>query len=334
MKKLVDSFGRVHKYLRFSVTDKCNLNCVYCNPAFEKIKLLKNSELLTARESFRLINIFVNNFGFEKLRFTGGEPLARKEILELLDLLRDVNYDWKLMIGITTNGTLLKDKIQLLKDCGVSRLNISLDSLKRNRFFKITGKDLFNEVVSSIDSAVEGGFSSIKVNCVVMKGINEDEILDFAGFAVQKKIEVRFIEYMPFSSNGWAKERFIPFAILLEEIKKHFEIEPVSRQTSEVANSYELKNTGGRISFISSISDHFCGDCNRLRITSTGNLKYCLFSPGVTELNLKKMLRDTNLTDEIITEQIEAGLKTKEFKHPDIEQLIKLTENNMLSIGG
>jgi molybdenum cofactor biosynthesis protein A len=334
MKELLDSFNRVHNYLRFSITDKCNLNCIYCNPSIQKIKQLKNTDILSVKESYRLIKIFVDYFGFKKIRFTGGEPLARKDILELISLLQSLHYTSGLEIGITTNGTLLKDKLDFLKNNGVTKLNISLDSLNQDKFKEITGKNKLLEVLSAIDHAEDIGYESIKINCVVLKGLNDNEILDFVEYIKDRKNTVRFIEYMPFSGNGWSENKFISYQDIKKIIESKFKLKQIIKDSGEVANNYQLDGYEGKVGFISAISDHFCDSCNRLRITSEGNLKLCLFSPKNTEINLKKYLSDNSYTDIQIADIIESTLSNKQLKHQAVNELMQLDKNNMLTIGG
>lgn len=334
MKKLIDKFGRVHNYLRFSVTDKCNLNCVYCNPSDNKLNLLHDNDMLSNQESLRLINIFVKHFEFRKIRFTGGEPLARKDIINLIAELKPLHENYGLEIGITTNGTLLSGKLNSLKASGVTKLNISLDSLDKDRFFKITGKDRFERVMNSILLAEELGFYPLKINCVVMKGINDDEILNFVNFVKDRNMNIRFIEYMPFSGNGWSEGKFIGYQEIKTTIENEFCLIPYISSKTEVANNFYISGHKGMVSFINSISNHFCDGCNRLRITSEGSLKLCLFSPKNKELDMKNYLRTGSFTDMEIAEIISCKVQDKDHIHPGINELLKLEKNNMLSIGG
>lgn len=334
MSKLIDKYNRVHNYLRFSLTDKCNLNCVYCNPSDNKLNLLRDNEMLSNTEVLRLIGIFVKHFEFRKIRFTGGEPLARKGIVELISELKPLHENYGLEIGITTNGTLLSGNLNSLKASGVTKLNISLDSLDKNKFFKITGKDRFERVMDSILLAEELGFYPLKLNCVVMKGINDNEILNFVDFIKDRNMNIRFIEYMPFSGNGWSEGKFIGYQEIKKTIESEFRLIPFINSKAEVANNYYISGHKGFVSFISSISNHFCDGCNRLRITSEGNLKLCLFSPKNKELDMKNYLRSGNFTDIDIAEIIRNNVQGKEHVHPGIDELLKLEKNNMLSIGG
>lgn len=331
---LKDRFGRVHDYLRISVTDRCNLNCVYCNPSDQTFNFLKDSEILTEEEYLRLIRIFVEHLGFKKIRFTGGEPLAKKNVIDLISRLKPLNEEYGVETGVTTNGTILKSYLSLLKKYSVSRLNISLDTLDSVKFFKITGKDKFNDVFEAILAAEKMGFDPLKINCVMMRGINDNEILDFADFIKDRNLNIRFIEYMPFSGNKWSNGKFISYLEMKNILESKFVLIPILKNRSEVANNFQLSGYKGTVSFISSISNHFCDGCSRLRITSEGNLKLCLFSPKNTELDLKSYLRSQNYDDKDIAEIIERKLQDKELQHADTPDLLKLEKNNMLSIGG
>ena len=331
---LIDSYNRVHDYLRFSLSDKCNLNCVYCNPAVQNLKQLRKDEILTNEEIIRLLNIFVKHFEFKKIRFTGGEPLIRKDIIDLFSELKPLHENYGLEIGITTNGILLCEIMNRLKESGVTKLNISLDTLQEKRFMKITGKDRFNEVMDSIMLAEELGFYPLKINCVVMKGINDDEIIDFVNFVKNKEMNIRFIEYMPFSGNGWHEGKFIGCQEIKTVIENKFCLTPFISNKNEVANNFKISGHKGMVSFISSISNHFCERCSRLRITSEGNLKLCLFSPVNKELSLKEFLKNNTYSDEESAGFIQSKVQEKEYIHPGIDDLLKLEKNNMLSIGG
>jgi len=331
---LKDRFGRVHDYLRISVTDRCNLNCVYCNPSDQTFNFLKESEILTDEESLRLIRIFVEHLGFKKIRFTGGEPLAKKNVVDLISRLMPLHEKYGVETGITTNGTKLKKYLNSLKKYGVTKLNISLDTLDKIKFFKITGKDKFEDVFEAILAAEELGFEPLKINCVMMRGVNDDEILDFADFIKDRNMNIRFIEYMPFSGNKWSNGKFMSFLEIKNILESKFVLIPILKDRSEVANNFQLSGYRGTVSFISSISNHFCDGCSRLRITSDGNLKLCLFSPKNTELDLKFYLRSGNYDNKDIAEIIERKLQEKELQHADTTELLKLEKNNMLSIGG
>ncbi len=334
MQTLIDSFNRVHDYLRISLTDKCNLNCIYCNPSEYKINKLQKNQILSFDELLRLINIFAGRLGIKKIRFTGGEPLVRKDVLNFLQSVYSLKQKYGFETGITTNGTLLEDKLESLKEYGINKLNISIDSLNPGKYKFITGKDNLIEVLRSIRKANELNYNPLKLNVVVMKNVNDDEILDFVDFIIDSYMNVRFIEYMPFGNNRWSKNEFISFDEIKNIIEEKYQLNEISRDKNLVAKDFSIKGHTGTVSFISSISNHFCGTCNRLRIDAQGKMKLCLFSSGENELNFKELLNDPNYNDDNISDLIQKALLPKPQVHPDISELIKLEENNMLNIGG
>ncbi len=331
---LTDGFNRVHDYLRVSLTDKCNLNCVYCNPAEYAQTKLKRDELLTYDELLRLINIFAGVLGIKKIRFTGGEPLVRKDALNFFESVYSLKNKYGVEIGLTTNGTLLEEKVAELKKLGVDKLNISLDSLKKEKYKYITGHNKIESVIKAIEKAGSLGFAPLKINVVVIKNINDDEVIDFVDFIKDKNMNVRFIEFMPFGNNSWKEDGFISAADILNSIRAKFNLIEIPVNKNLVARNYKIEGHTGTVSVISSISDHFCGSCNRLRITAEGKLKLCLFSDGKNEINFKELLRNNNTDDQQIAMTIHRALQLKNEKHPEVDELIKLEENNMLSIGG
>lgn len=333
MIQLVDRFERVHDYLRISLTDKCNLKCLYCNPSGEAEKLFQ-SQILSYDELLRLIKIFVKRLGAKKIRLTGGEPLARRDVMTFFETLAQFKKVNPFQLCVTTNGTLLEDKIERLKYFGLDKLNISLDSLQRGRFQQITGKDCLSSVLRSIDLAESLGFSPLKINTVVLKGINDDEILDFIGFAKDRKINIRFIEFMPFSNNRWSENSFISYDEVKNIISEKYQLAEIHHPVQRVAKDFSIVNHKATVSFISSISNHFCGSCNRLRITSSGKMKLCLFTPVLDELDLRLLLRTPTISDDEIVRFINDSLDRKKFQHPDVDELLKLEKNNMLAIGG
>lgn len=335
MKELIDSFGRVHDYLRVSITDKCNLNCFYCNPSERIQQKLQRNEILSYAELFRLIKLFVSEFGFKKIRITGGEPFARKGIMDFLFDLSELREKNPFLIGITTNGILLDDKLTLLKKYGIENLNISLDSLNRERFNKITGSDSLDKVLTSINKALDEGFEKIKINTVVMRGINDDELLDFAEFGKEKKLNIRFIEYMPFTDNSWSRDNFISYSEMKENIEKDYFLKTDNENSDSagITKDYKIEGSECKISFISSVSEHFCGKCNRLRITSEGKMRLCLFSQADGLIDLKSILRN-NAADDKLVEVIEKKLNEKNYKHPDADELSSYEGNFMKGIGG
>lgn len=333
MNTLVDNFNRVHDYLRISLTDKCNLNCLYYNPDNSTyVKLLKQ-DILTYDELLRLIKIF-GNAGIRKIRFTGGEPLARKGVLNFFDDVNQLKDEFNFEIGITTNATLLNGNVHRLKEAGIARLNISLDSLQEEKFFNITKQDKLHSVLDAISEAKQLGFNPIKINSVVMRGINDDELIDFVEFAITNDLNIRFIEFMPFGNNDWNSNAFIGWQEMKSEIEEKFELLPVKTNSNSVAKDFSIKDYPGEVSFISSISDHFCCKCNRLRITASGLLKLCLFTNSIDELNFKELLNNMSLNDEDITLLISDTLQFKKENHPPVKELLTYEKNQMLSIGG
>jgi molybdenum cofactor biosynthesis protein A len=334
MQTLIDSFNRVHDYLRISLTDKCNLNCIYCNPSDYKINKLQRNQILSFDELLRLINIFAGKLGIKKIRFTGGEPLVRKDVLSFFQSVFSLKQKYGFETGITTNGTLLEDKLESLKKYSIDKLNISIDSLNPGKYKFITGKDNLIEVLRSIKKANELIFNPLKLNVVVIKNINDDEILDFVDFIIDSDMNVRFIEYMPFGNNRWNKNEFISFDEIKNIIEDKYQLNEILSIKNLVAKDFSINGHSGTVSFISSISNHFCETCNRLRIDAQGKMKLCLFSSGENELNFKELLNDSNYNDDKISELIQKALLPKPQVHPDISELIKLEENNMLNIGG
>ena len=296
--KLVDRFSRTISYLRLSVTDRCNLRCLYCMPCDTNAaddsqniyRTIAANELLTYEELLRIVRIAVN-LGMSKIRLTGGEPLIRKGIMGFIEQLSVIE---KLeQIRLTTNGVLLKNKAESLYGLGIRHLNISLDTLQEDKFANITGKNKLKDVLDGIDEALRLGFR-IKLNVVAMKGINDDEFLSFAKLALKKEIQVRFIEFMPIGKGSvWNKKNYISAGSIHEHLAEHYSllVEP-GRGKSGPARVFTISDTEGqqgRIGFISPISHHFCDNCNRLRLTSEGKLRACLLHDGDTDL--KSILR-------------------------------------------
>ncbi|GAB4292548.1 MAG: GTP 3',8-cyclase MoaA [Ignavibacteriaceae bacterium] len=334
MKILADRFGRIHTYLRISVTDKCNLNCIYCNPADSAFRGELSGSILSYEELVRLIKIFVTELGIKKIRLTGGEPLVRKNIGNFFRMLKEVKDNFPFELGLTTNGILLNDKIELLKEYGLDKINISLDTLRSERFIAVTGNDNIDKVINAIDKAEEAGYSPVKINTVIMKGINDNEIPDFIEFVKDRNLNIRFIEYMPFTSNGWSEKVFISYKEIKSIVERNYTLVEIDNSKHNVSRDFRIKGHTGTVSFISSISDHFCDGCNRLRVTASGNLKLCLFSPVHSEIKLKDYLRDNKIPDEKIADVILSSLQYKEFKHPELDELLQMDKNNMLRIGG
>ena len=272
-----DSFGRIHDYLRISLTDRCNLQCSYCMP--DVPCFLPNENLLSEEEIFEMAEIFVMDFGIQKIRLTGGEPLARKNAGEIIEALSRLPVE----LAITTNGVMLDRFFPLFEKIGLTSLNISLDSLMPDNFQVITKRDLFYQVFENINRAMSLGFH-VKVNTVVQRGMNEHELLDFVAWTRNSPVHVRFIEFMPFGGNHWQRLKVLPFKELLERISAVYPIEKLEDSHHSTAKSYQVPGFAGTFAVISSVTEAFCGTCNRLRLTADGKLRNCLFSQKETDL--------------------------------------------------
>ncbi len=327
MKKLIDRYGRIHTYLRISVTDRCNLRCTYCMPK-EGIEWKEKKDILTFEEIIRLAKIFTE-LGIKKIRITGGEPTVRKDLENLIEgLARLPGLE---TLAMTSNGILLKDKVSIYRRAGLKVLNISLDTLKEKRFCEITFRDNFNDVIDGLYASISAGFNPLKVNVVVMKNFNDDEILDFVNFVKDKPINIRFIEYMPFTDNGWGVSKFVSYLEIRDKIQSKHDLIPVLNQSNNVAKDFLIPGFMGSVSFITSMSDSFCGTCNRVRITADGSLKSCLFYQP--ELSLRDILR-SGANDEIIIEKIFSVIYEKKEGHPHMQDLKQHENQPMIQIGG
>jgi cyclic pyranopterin phosphate synthase len=323
-----DRHGREHVYLRLAVTDRCNLRCTYCMPSAVSFK--ERASLLSFEEIVRLASILAR-LGVRKLRITGGEPTMRKGIVELCQRLSAIPGIETL--ALTTNGVRLGTLARPLFAAGVRRLNVSLDSVRRDRFARITGKDLLPGVMAGIDEALAAGFVPLKVNTVVMAGVNDDELLDFAALARDRPLDVRFIEFMPFKDNGWREERFLPCIAMMAAIGSVHPLVPAGRpeRTGGVAQDFAVPGFLGRVSFVTPFSDSFCERCNRLRVTADGQLKTCLYS--APEADLRTALRRGD-SDESLEETISSALWRKPEGHPPLRELAGRTETAMNAVGG
>ncbi|MDK2791509.1 MAG: 3,8-cyclase [Deferribacteres bacterium] len=305
---LKDKYNRTYKYLRVSVTDRCNFRCKYCVPThdFEFIphgKILKYEDILFAVES-------LSKLGIEKIRLTGGEPLVRKNISYLISEIGKIKNIKE--TTLTTNGSLLSKYVNEIYDAGIRRINISLDSLREDRYEYITGGFKLNEILDGINKAIKTGLNPIKINVVAIKTFNDDEILDFCNFAGENNLNVRFIEFMPIGNNvEWKKEHIITGDEILKIISKKFTYEPVKKGNFEgPAVNYRLSN-GAKIGIITPISNHFCSECDKLRLTADGKLRPCLLSDN--EINLFDEIKSRDFAG--FKEKIKESLKLKELDH-------------------
>jgi GTP 3',8-cyclase len=325
---LVDSFGRVADDLRVSVTDRCNFRCTYCMPA-EGLQWLPKDQLLTFEEIARLIGVFTG-LGVRSIKITGGEPTVRTELPSLVRMLREV--DPSLEMSMTTNGMLLDRLAAPLAEAGLDRVTVSVDSLLRHRFAEMTRRDAFDKVMVGLRAADAAGLTPIKINCVIISGINEEEVVDFAGFARETGHMVRFIEYMPLDAEqAWERAKVVPSAQIVDAVDR---VHPLIAEGdgSEPATSYRFADGApGGIGVIASVTEPFCDTCNRLRLTAEGDLRVCLFAMGETDL--RGPLRD-NASDAELETLIRAAVWGKwsghKINHPDFER----PDRSMSMIGG
>ena len=284
---LIDTFGRTHNNLRISVTDRCNLRCVYCMP--EHVTFLDRQHLLTFEEMERFVRIAAP-LGIDKIRLTGGEPLLRRDLSRLVALLAAVPGIKD--IGLTTNGILLADQAQGLFDAGLRRINVSLDALSPERFRQLARRGGLEKVLAGIQAAKRAGFAPIKINAVSIRGVTEHEVVPLARFARENELEMRFIEYMPIGADHWEREKVYFAHEILEQIDNHVAplVPAKDRDPRSPALDFEYLDGGGKVGIIASISRPFCLSCNRIRLTADGKLRNCLFA--LEEVDVKAMLRD------------------------------------------
>nr|XP_060610080.1 molybdenum cofactor biosynthesis protein 1 isoform X1 [Anolis sagrei ordinatus] len=324
---LTDGFGRQHNYLRISLTEKCNLRCQYCMPE-EGVQLTPKSELLSTQEIITLARLFVKE-GVDKIRLTGGEPLIRPDVVDIIAQMRKL--EGLETIAVTTNGINLARLLPRLKEAGLNAINISLDTLVPAKFEFIVRRKGFHKVMEGIHKALELGYDPVKVNCVVMRGLNEDELLDFVALTEKYPLDVRFIEYMPFDGNKWNFKKMVSYKEMLDTIKQKWpELEKLPcEEASSTAKTYKVPHFQGQVSFITSMSEHFCGSCNRLRITADGNLKVCLF--GSSEVSLRDHLR-SNASEEELIQIIGGAVGRKKKQHAGMINISQMKNRPMILI--
>lgn len=327
---LLDSYKRRLNYLRISLTDRCNLRCVYCMPE-QGVPKIFHEDILTYEELLRLARLSVR-LGIEKIRLTGGEPLVRKNLIDFISTLKTITGIQD--ISLTTNGVLLADQAQALWQAGIKRINVSLDTLNREKFSRITRFDFYDQVWEGIQEAERIGFSPIKINVVAMRGINDDEILSFGRLSLEKPYHIRFIEFMPLGEeNGWKAERFISSEDTLQKLQTLGPLYPVNgRGLDGPAKRMAFAGAKGEIGFISPISEHFCPSCNRLRLTAEGLLRVCIFSDRETDL--RTPLRH-GASDEQLEAVIQEAILQKPKEHPvQLGPLPRKCQRQMSKIGG
>lgn len=292
---LTDTFNRQHDYLRISVTERCNLRCLYCMPE-EGVPLSPPAHLLTSPEIVYLSSLFVSQ-GVRKIRLTGGEPTVRKDIVPLTQSIGELRRDGLRELCLTTNGISLHRKLEPMVEAGLTGVNLSLDTLDPFQFQIMTRRKGFDAVMKSIDRILElnkmGAGIKLKINCVVMRGLNEREIIPFVELGRDSPIEVRFIEYMPFDGNKWSQGKMVSYQEMLDIIREKYPtVEKMIDHKNDTSKTYRIPGFQGKLGFITSMTHNFCGTCNRLRITGDGNLKVCLF--GNSEVSLRDIIRQQN----------------------------------------
>jgi molybdenum cofactor biosynthesis protein A len=325
---LLDQHNRKHTYLRISLTERCNLRCTYCMPE-EGIELRDRKEFMTQEETVELAKKFVD-LGVTKIRLTGGEPLIKKNFRELLRELSKLPVE----LSITTNGILLDVYLQDLKDAGIRSINISLDSLVAEKANRITRRNYFDRIQNNIEETLKHDFN-VKLNCVLMKGENDDEIIDFIELTRTKNIGIRFIEFMPFDGNHWDWSKTVSYKQIMDRVASHYgehHMEKALEGLNSTSRNFRIKNYAGDFGIISSVTNPFCDTCNRIRLTADGKIKNCLFSGE--ESDLLAALRRGEDVIPLITRSIQkkhkerAGLKNFDDKDFSFEN------RSMIRIGG
>jgi len=326
---LEDNHGRYHNYLRISLTERCNLRCTYCMPE-EGADLSPNQELLTTSEIIQLATHFVKN-GVTKIRLTGGEPLINPDIIEICGSLNELKPLGLSQISVTTNGILLSRKLKDLRENGLTHINLSLDTLDPWKYEQITRRNGLKKVLKAIDSCLEEGYEP-RVNVVVMRKFNDMELVEFVDFTRSRPIHVRFIEFMPFDGNSWNEKKMVPFYEMEDVIRTaHPSLTRREHSVSETAKEYTIDNHKGTVGFITSMSNHFCSTCSRIRLTADGNLKVCLF--GQTEVSLRDALR-SGCSETELSELIHEALGRKKARHAGMYNIANSKNRPMVKIGG
>ena len=323
---LVDSFGRVHRDLRISVTDRCNFRCTYCMPA-EGMVWLPREEVLSFEELERVARLLVLTHGIRSIRLTGGEPTVRAHLPVLVGKLAALPVD----LSLTTNGATLAATAAGLAEAGLRRVNVSLDSLRPERFTELTRRDQLDDVLAGIEAALAAGLTPVKVNVVVVRGVNDDEIVDLARYGRDRGVTVRFIEWMPLDAgDAWTNDQVVTQAEILERIGAVFPLEPLTRG-SEPAERFGYLDGRGVVGIIPSVTRPFCEQCDRLRLTADGQLRSCLFS--IDDHDLRHVLRSGGCDDDL-SDAIEACVGAKWAGHAINQVHFVKPGRSMSQIGG
>ncbi len=324
---LIDPFDRVVRDLRISVTDRCNFRCTYCMPE-EGMQWMPRSEILTFEEIERLARICVEHYGFEGIRLTGGEPTIRAHITRLVSKLAALGVD----LAMTTNGATLRNLAHDLRQAGLQRINISLDTLDRDKFARMTRRDELANVLEGIAVAKQAGFDRVKINAVVERGTNDDEIVDLARFGRDEGVEVRFIEFMPLdASDAWQRAKVVGQDEIVAAIASEWPIEVVPATGAAPANLWRYLDGGGTVGVIPTVTKPFCGDCDRVRLTADGQFRTCLFATD--EFDMREALR-AGETDDEIARRIETAVGTKWAGHQINQVHFIRPKRTMSQIGG
>ena len=328
---LYDRFGRLHRSLRISVTDRCNIRCFYCMPP-GPLSFLPRKEILTYEEIVRVVRV-ATDLGIRKLRITGGEPLVRAEVWQLIRKL--VQIEGVDEVALTTNGMLLTEQATQLCSAGLDRINISLDTLREEGFESISRRKGLGRVLDGIAAAQDAGFKKIRLNALSIRGLTEDDIVPLAAFAFERALELRFIEFMPLDADGnWESTQVLTGDAVRSVIEEAFgPLTPVARQDlSQPAIDYTFADRPGRIGFINPVSAPFCDNCDRLRLTAEGQIRNCLFS--TREWDLRSLLRGKNVDDRQLAEQFFEAVKEKKAGHGIDSPGFLRPERAMYQIGG
>lgn len=327
---LRDNYGRQHTYLRMSVTERCNLRCTYCMPE-EGVPLTPSERLLTSGEIVRLAKLFVGE-GVNKIRLTGGEPTVRRDIVDIVNELGKLRPLGLKEICMTSNGIATSRMLKPLVEAGLTHLNLSLDTLDKFKYELITRRRGLDKVLRTIDLALDLGIQPLKINCVVINKLNDGEIIDFVELTRDKNVEVRFIEYMPFDGNRWEQNKLVSSKDILATISETYgDLVRLNLGPNETARSWQVPGHVGRIGIISSMTDQFCGSCNRLRITADGNLKVCLL--GSSEVNLRDQMRE-GAPDEQLLKIVGRAVGNKKKQHAGMDILKDQKNRPMILVGG
>jgi len=332
---LVDPFGRTVRDLRISVTDRCNFRCEYCMPE-EGMKWLPRSEVLTFEEIERIARVGVERFGFDGIRLTGGEPTLRAHLPVLVEKLARLRVGGEggapVELSMTTNGATLRSMAVDLRQAGLRRINISCDSLRPERFSALTHRDALDQVLDGVDAALGAGFRPVKINCVLMRGVNDDEIVDLATFGRERGVTMRFIEFMPLdASDAWGRDKVVPAAEVVEHIDAVYPLSPVEERGNQPAERFVYRDGRGEVGVIASVTRSFCGSCDRVRITAEGMFRNCLFA--VRETDLRAILRGGG-SDEDLAAAIAADVATKWAGHTIGQVHFIKPARSMSQIGG